>query len=115
MPMPLLLLDYAGPPPEAPRTLLGRCWRASVAVITMTILIAFVIVRALLLTAGFVCVFVGLILLTLGGKLSAGRKLVEWRERFVDLSRLWLSDMTRVIRRRRHPTTPIPVVTVTPP
>jgi hypothetical protein len=116
---PLLLLDYAGRPPGArPRTFVGRCWRVIVWFITMLILIVFVTVRAALLLAGFVCVFAGLILLTLGGKRSAARKLLEWRERFIDLAHLWLSDITRVIRRRRHrgQANPIPVATlVTPP
>jgi hypothetical protein len=58
-----------------------------------------------------------LILLTLGGKRSAARKLLEWRERFIDLSRLWLSDLARPFRRHRdagNVAAPIPVVTVTP-
>jgi hypothetical protein len=118
MAAPLLLLDYSGPPPAPPRTLLGVCWRAIVWLITTTILVVFVTVRAVLLIAGFICVFAGLILLTLGGKRSAARKLLDWRERFIDLSRLWLSDITRAFRRRgrRHDDdrVPIPVVSVTP-
>jgi len=114
-PPSLLLLDYSGPAPAPPpRTLPGRCWRAIVWLITATILVVFVIVRAVLLFGGFVCVFAGLILLTLGGKRSAARKLMDWRERFIDLSRLWLSDMTRVFRRRRQQDAPLPVVSVTP-
>ena len=43
---PLLLLDYAGPPSGAPpRTLIGRCWRAIVWLITAIMLILFVAVR----------------------------------------------------------------------
>src|SRR5688572_22229193 len=102
MAAPLLLLDYSGPPPAPPRTMLGLCWRAIVWLITMTILLVFVTLRAALLLAGFICVFAGLILLTLGGKRSAARKLLAWRERFIDLSRLWLSDIARVFRRRRR-------------
>jgi hypothetical protein len=102
MAAPLLLLDYAGPRPAPPRTILGRCWRAIVRLITMTILIVFLTVRALLLLAGFTCVLVGLIFLTLGGKRSAARKLLEWRERFVDHVRLWAGDITRPLRRRRR-------------
>src|SRR5687768_9847058 len=101
MAAPLALLDYAGPRPAPhPRTFVGRCGRAIVWLVTMTILIVFVTVRAALLTAGFVLVFVGLILLTLGGKRSAARKLLEWRERFVDHVRIWADDITRTLRRR---------------
>ena len=111
----LLQLDYAGPQPAPPRTFLGRCWRAIVWLVTMTILIVFVTVRAVLLGAGFICVFAGLILLTLGGKRSAARKLLEWRERSVDHVRHWAGDITRTLRRRRRqPRTPVPVVSVTP-
>ena len=116
MAAPLVLLDYSGPAPAPPRTMLGLCWRAVVWLITTTILIVCVTVRAVLLLAGFTCVFAGLILLTLGGKRSAARKLLDWRERVIDLSRLWLSDITRVFRRRRHDDerVPVPVASVTP-
>ena len=115
MAAPLALLDYAGPQPTPPRTFVGRCWRAIDWLITMTILIVFVTVRGVLLGSGFVLMFAGLVLLTLGGKRSAARKLMDWRERFVDLSRLWLCDITRTLRRgHRRERAPIPVVSVTP-
>jgi hypothetical protein len=115
----LRLLNYAGPRPAAQRTLVGRCWRGITWLITLTVLIAFVTVRGALLTAGFACVFAGLVLLTLGGKRSAARRLLEWRERVVDHVRLWTGDITRTLRRRRpgndpDSRVPIPVVTVTP-
>ena len=94
----LALLDYAGPQPRPPRTILGRCWRAIVWLITATIFLVFVTVRAALLLAGFICVFAGLILLTLGGKRSAARKLLEWRERVVNHVRLWADDIARAHR-----------------
>src|SRR5687767_9604002 len=114
MAAPIALLDYAGPQPTPPRTFLGRCWRAVVWLITMTILIVFLTIRGVLLGSGFVFMFAGLVLLTLGGKRSAARKLIEWRERFVDLSRLWLSDITRTLHRGRRHGAPIPVASVTP-
>jgi hypothetical protein len=114
---PLGILSYAGRDPAAPRGFFVACWRAIVWTITATIVVVIVTLRAALLSAGFICVFAGLILLTLGGKVSAGRKLLEWRARFVDLSRLWLSDMARPFRRARRDVeipSPLPVVTVTP-
>ena len=110
---PLGILSYAGRDPAAPRGVFVTCWRAIVWMITATIYVVIVTVRGALLLAGFICVFAGLILLTLGGKASAGRKLLEWRERFVDLLRLWLNDITRPFRRQRT-SDPLPVVTVTP-
>ena len=111
---PLGILGYAGRDPAAARGFFVTCWRAIVWIITATIFVVIITLRAALLSAGFICVFAGLILLTLGGKVSAGRKLLEWRERFIDLSRLWLSDITRPFRRRRRAPDPLPVVTVTP-
>jgi hypothetical protein len=99
----LTILNYAGPQPAPPRTILGRCWRAIVWIITATIFTAVVTVRAALLLAGFTLVIAGLILLTLGGKRSAARKLLEWRERFFDRMRLWIDDIIRPLRRRRIP------------
>src|SRR5687767_7444782 len=111
MTTPLALLDYAGPQPRPPRTILGWCWRAIVWLVTATIFVLFVTVRAVLLLAGFTCVFAGLILLTLGGKRGAARKLLEWRERVVDHVRLWADDIARVLRRRPRPG-PVPVVSI---
>ena len=106
-------LTYAGPAPAPRRGFFATCWRAIVFLVTTTILIVFVTLRAALLAAGFACVFAGLILLTLGGKRGAARKLLEWRERFVDLVRLWAGDIARPLRRyRRQPADPIPVVSV---
>jgi hypothetical protein len=118
MTAPLALLNYAGPRPMPRRSLPGRCWRALWRLITATLLVIFLTVRAVLLIAGFACVFAGLILLTLGGKRDAARKLMMWRERFVDLCRLWADDILSVVRRRRHrdrarPRPVLPVVSVT--
>ena len=112
MAVPLALLNYAGPQPTPRRSLIGRCWRAVVWLITATLLVVFLAVRAVLLTAGFACVFAGLILLTLGGKRDAGRKLMMWRERFVDLCWLWADDIVRVVRRRGSRPQPQPVLPV---
>jgi hypothetical protein len=98
---PLGILSYAGPEPSPSRSLVYRSWRAIVWTITATIFVCIVTVRGVLLLAGFACVFAGLILLTLGGKRSAGRKLVEWRETAVDHLRLWREDMLRPVRQWR--------------
>lgn len=113
---PLGILPYFGPAPAPRRGFFGTCWRAIVWLVITSILIVVVTVRAVLLTSGFACVVAGLILLTLGGKRGAARKLLEWRERFVDLARLWLSDIARPFRRRRRlDHGPVPVTSVTPP
>jgi hypothetical protein len=96
------ILGYAGPDPRASRSLPQRCWRAVVWFITATIFLCVVIVRGALLLAGFGCVFAGLVLLTLGGKRSAARKLIEWRESSVDHLRLWWDDIVRPVRRWRE-------------
>lgn len=116
MTRPLGILPYFGPAPAPGRRgFFPACWRAIVFVVTATLLVIFVTVRAALLTAGFACVFAGLILLTLGGKRSAARKLLEWRERFVDHARLWMSDIARPLRRRRRSAKePLPVVSLAP-
>ena len=115
MPAPLALLNYAGPQPTPRRSLIGRCARALVWLIMATLFAALLTVRAVLLIAGFACVFAGLILLTLGGKRDAGQKLMRWRERFVDLCRLWADDIMNVLRRRRGraPQRVLPVASVT--
>jgi hypothetical protein len=100
MPEPLLL-SYAGPAPARRRSFLYRCWSACVWVVAAALLMVFVAVRAALLIAGFICVLAGLILLTLGGKRSAARKLLEWRERSIDHLRLWGDDILRPLRRWR--------------
>ena len=102
---PLGILSYAGPEPSSQqRSLPYRAWRAIVWMITATIFVCVLVARGALLLAGFACVFAGLLLLTLGGKRSAGHKLVEWREVCVDHLRLWRDDLLRPIRqwRARH-------------
>jgi hypothetical protein len=114
---PLGILSYAARDPARRRGFFATCRRAIVWTVTAAVFVVIVTMRAALLSAGFICVFTGLILLTLGGKVSAGRKLLEWRERFIDLSRLWLSDIARPFRRRRRDVetpSPLPVVTVIP-
>jgi hypothetical protein len=101
MPATPLLLSYAGPAPAESRSLLYKTWRAIVWTITATIFVCVVIIRGALLLCGFACVVAGLILLTLGGKQSAGRKLLEWREHAVDHLRLWRDDMLRPVRQWR--------------
>ena len=106
---PLAILRYAGPPPAGEsRSLLYKCWRAIVWTITATIFLLIVTVRAVLLLAGYVCVLAGMILLTLGGKRGAAKKLLEWRERAIDHLRLWRDDILRPIRQRRA-RRPVPV------
>jgi hypothetical protein len=95
MPIPIAILDYAGPEPATERAFLASCWAVSKLIITLIIFIAVVAVRGALLVTGFACLFAGILLLTLGGKRSAGRKLLEWRAHAADLTRLWLGDMVR--------------------
>jgi hypothetical protein len=102
MTAPLALLNYAGPQPTPQPSLIARCCRAAVWLVMATLFVALLTVRAVLLIAGFACMFAGLVLLTLGGKRDAARKLMLWRERFVDLCRLWADDILSVVRRRRH-------------
>jgi hypothetical protein len=113
---PLALLNYAGPQPAPRRSLIVRSIRAVAWLIMATLFAAFLTVRAILLIAGFAFVFAGLVLLTLGGKRDAGRKLMKWREHVVDLCRLWADDILSVLRRRRGGRAPqrvLPVVSVT--
>ena len=119
-----LLLAYAGPPPVRRRSFLYLCWSACVWIVAAMLLIVFVAVRVTLLVAGFTLVFAGVVLLTLGGKRSAGQRLLAWRERFVDHLKLWRDDMLRPIRRWRAarrggrvkvlPCLPLPGVTPSP-
>lgn len=105
------ILSYAGPPPAAEsRSVLYKCWRALVWTITATIFIIVVTVRAALLLAGYVCVLAGMILLTLGGKRGAAKKLLEWRERAIDHLRLWRDDILRPVRQRRARRVPVNVL-----
>jgi hypothetical protein len=95
MSTPLAVLNYAGPEPAQRRSFLYLCWRAIVFVITSVLLVVFVTLRAAVLLAGFVCVFAGTMLLVLGGKRGAAEKVAQWRERAIDLFRLWGSDIAR--------------------
>ena len=99
---PTLVLDYAGPGPATPRSFLESCWNVAKFVLTLVIFIVVVCARAALLLAGFACLFVGTLLLTLGGKRSAAKKLLEWRDRAADLTRLWAGDMLRPLRQWRE-------------
>jgi hypothetical protein len=103
------ILEYAGEAPAPARGFFGTCWRCVRFVVVLAVLITFVIVRSTLLLAGFACVFAGTVLLTLGGKRDAARKLAAWRERSLDLMSLWWSDITRPLRRHRR-VTPQPVL-----
>jgi len=99
---PILVLDYAGPEPATSRSFLESCWNVAKLVLTLVIFFVVVAVRGTLLLSGFACLFAGTLLLTLGGKRSAARKLMQWRERAADLTRLWVGDMLRPIRQWRE-------------
>ena len=120
-----LLLAYAGPPPAQRRSFLYLCWSACVWLVAALLLLVLVAIRVTLLVAGFALVFAGLVLLTLGGKRSAGQRLLAWRERVVDHLKLWRDDILRPIRRWRAarrearvkvvPCLPLPVVVTSSP
>lgn len=101
MTAPLAVLSYAGPAPAQRRSIVYVCWRGVVFLITSILLILFVTLRASVLLAGFLCVFVGTMLLVIGGKRGAAETAARWREHAIDLLRLWRSDMTRYFRGRR--------------
>jgi hypothetical protein len=75
-----LLLDYAGPARAARRSLFIRCCRAAGNLVGAVILIAVLTVRFAVLLAGFTLVAVGTLLLMLGGRRGAARKIARWRE-----------------------------------
>jgi hypothetical protein len=99
---PTLLLDYAGPqPPAARRSIAYRAVRAVWLTLLGTIFVAVVLVRGVLLGAGYVCVFAGTLLLFVGGRRSAGVTLKRWRAYWSDHVKLWTSDILRPLRRPR--------------
>ena len=97
-----ILLEYAGPDPTPRRSLAVTCWRAAVNVITATILAAVLIVRFTLLFVGFTLVVAGTLLLTLGGRRGAAKKVARWRDTAADHVRLWSADIARGARRGWH-------------
>jgi hypothetical protein len=101
------ILPYYGKEPPVPRTLLGTCWRILSGICVFVILLIVIAVRAALLLGGFICVFAGTLLLTLGGRRSAAEELSRWRIRARSLLRLWIADILRPLRRQR---TPVPVI-----
>ena len=95
------ILGYAGPEPVIRGSFVGRIFRLGVSTLFLLIVLAFALLRSVVLLAGYVLVLAGTVLLTLGGHRSAALKLAQWRNRFGDLTRLWLDDMRRPIRRWR--------------
>jgi hypothetical protein len=93
------ILEYAGQGRSAPRGFFGACGSLIRFTVVLAVLIVFVTLRAAVLLAGVSCVFVGTVLLMLGGKRDAARRLAAWRERSLDLMGLWWSDITRPLRR----------------
>ena len=110
MSTPPQTLGYFGPAPVPDRSLTRTCLRLLGNGIVFIALALFVVVRAALLLAGVVCIFAGTFLLTLGGKRSAAQTLSRWRARAVELSKLWLADIARPLRRR--PAAPLTVLPV---
>lgn len=95
------ILSYAGPAPVARRSFFAACRRVLVTVLLFAIVLVVIAVRGALLLGGYACVLAGTILLTLGGRRSAQRKLADWRGCAGELLRLWLDDMIRPLRRWR--------------
>jgi hypothetical protein len=94
-----LLLEYAGPVPASMRpSMIMRLWRLACALVIFTIVAVVVIVRTALLVSGAVCVFAGVLLLTLGGRRDANERMARWRARTADLIKLWTSDIARPLR-----------------
>jgi hypothetical protein len=91
----LPVLDYAGPHPREP---LG--WLRALGRFVYGLgMFLFLLLRVILLLAGFGFVIIGTLLLTLGGRRSAARSMRIGWDRFHDLCRLWASDLTRPTRR----------------
>jgi hypothetical protein len=104
----LAILNYAGPAPAAHnRTILSTLWRLLVSIIVFAVLLAYVTLRGTVLLAGYILVLAGTILLTIGGRRSAAVKLAAWRARASELVRLWIADILRPLRRRRHSLQPV--------
>jgi len=96
-----LLLDYAGSDPASRRSLLLRSSRALGNIITAILLTAVLTIRFALLGVGFTLVLIGTLLLTLGGRRGAARKIARWRDTATDHARLWSADIARGLRRWR--------------
>ena len=97
----LAVLDYAGRPPRANRSILSTLARLAASAFYFVVLLVYVTVRGAILLAGLILVLAGTTLLCLGGKKGAARKLAAWRDRAADLLRLWISDILRPLRRQR--------------
>ena len=102
------MLEYFGPDRPAEKSIPYTLWRLLCNLVVVVILLIVVIVRAAILFAGFTCVFVGTILLTLGGRRSAAEKVAQWRTRARALIRLWIDDIRRPLRRHRAPLPVLP-------
>ena len=102
------ILDYAGPAPAARQTWFVTLYRLIICVILFAILSVYLAVRTTLLVSGCIFVFIGTILLRIGGHRNARNKLHQWRLRAFDLIHLWLSDILRPIRQwRARPVQPV--------
>ena len=95
------ILNYFGTEPT-PSSIGGKTLRLLRDLIVLLIVAAVVITRAALLACGFACVFVGTLLLTLGGTRSAAVKVRQWRARAAELIKLWIADILRPLRRRAN-------------
>ena len=102
------MLEYFGPDRPTRKSLIHTLWRLFCNLIVFIILLIVVIARAAILLAGYICVFVGTILLTLGGRRSAAEKVAQWRSRARALIRLWIDDIRRPLRRQQAPLRVLP-------
>ena len=100
-------LNYFGTEPRT-ESMVARAVRLLGNLVVLVIFIVIVTLRAACLLAGFTCVFAGTLLLTLGGKRSAAVTLSRWRNRALELLKLWWGDVTRPLRRRHA--VPVPVL-----
>ena len=91
----LPVLDYAGPVPPSAFSWIHALGRFAYGLTVFVILL----VRVILLLAGFAFIIAGTLLLTLGGRRGAARSMRIGWNRFHDLCRLWASDITRPSRR----------------
>ena len=103
------VLGYFGPEKPRGRTLLGTCGRVIANLLTLTLLLIVIVIRAAILLSGFACLFVGTLLLTVGGRRSAAEKLAQWRGHAAEKLKLWIADILRPLwRQHKHPLRVLP-------
>jgi hypothetical protein len=99
------ILHYYGSTPQR-ESFAARVLRLLGNAIVLVLFATILTARFALLAAGYTCIFVGTLMLTLGGRRSAAERLARWRSRAAELLKLWLADIARPLRRR----SPLPVL-----